>query len=69
MLEGKLQIEGEVIHVIVESCYNITRMLKQLSPHEVRIDAVATFAFPDRSPEPILPSKERKVFPEARDFK
>ena len=69
MLEGKLQIEGEVIHVIVEKCYNLSRLLKQLSPHEERIDSVATFAFPDRSPEPILPSKERRVFPEARDFK
>jgi len=69
MLEGKLQIEGEVIHVIVERCYNISKLLKQLSPHEERIDSVATFAFPDRTPEPILPSKERRVFPGARDFK
>jgi error-prone DNA polymerase len=27
MTEGKLQVEGEVIHVIVESCYDLTRLL------------------------------------------
>jgi error-prone DNA polymerase len=69
MLEGKLQIEGEVIHVIVERCYNISGLLKQLSPHENRLDSVATFAFPDKTPEPIVKSTARKVFPDARDFK
>lgn len=28
MVEGKLQIEGEVIHVIVSKCYNISGFLK-----------------------------------------
>ena len=69
MLDGKLQIEGEVIHVIVERCYNISRLLKQLSPHEEKIDSVATFAFPDRTPEPILKSQPKKIFPDARDFR
>jgi error-prone DNA polymerase len=31
MAEGKLQVEGEVIHVIVEKCYDLTRMLRRLS--------------------------------------
>jgi error-prone DNA polymerase len=31
MIEGKLQIEGEVIHVIVSGCYNLTKMLRQLT--------------------------------------
>jgi error-prone DNA polymerase len=31
MVEGKLQVEGEVIHVIVERCYDISRMLRSLT--------------------------------------
>ena len=68
MLEGKLQIEGEVIHIIVERCYNISRLLKHLSPNKNILDSVATFAFPDRTPEPIL-NQPKKVFPDARNFK
>ena len=31
MVEGKLQIEGEVIHVIVKRCYNVSGLLQQLT--------------------------------------
>ena len=31
MVEGKLQVEGEVIHVIVEKCYDLSKMLRRLS--------------------------------------
>lgn len=31
MVEGKLQIEGEVIHVIVSACYNFSKLLKHLA--------------------------------------
>ncbi len=31
MVEGKLQIEGEVIHVIVSSCHNLSRLLSDLN--------------------------------------
>lgn len=31
MVEGKLQIAGKVIHVIVQKCFNITSMLSQLT--------------------------------------
>jgi error-prone DNA polymerase len=31
MVEGKLQREGEVIHVIVSACYDLTRLLNTLS--------------------------------------
>lgn len=66
MLEGQLQIEGEVIHVIVERCYNISRLLAKLAPAEQQLPQVATLAFPDRSPEP---QKQTKIFSEARNFK
>jgi error-prone DNA polymerase len=31
MVEGKLQVEGEVIHVIVEKCFDFSKMLRRLS--------------------------------------
>jgi DNA-directed DNA polymerase III (polc) len=31
MIEGKLQIEGEVIHVVCHACYNFSSLLKQLA--------------------------------------
>lgn len=34
MIEGKLQIEGEVIHVIVSRCYNLTKYLNQLIKYQ-----------------------------------
>jgi error-prone DNA polymerase len=68
MLEGHLQIEGEVIHVIVHKCYNISKMLSHLTPLQDQLPKVATFAFPDKSPEPIV-KNQQKVFPGSRDFK
>ena len=35
MVEGKLQVEGEVIHVIVEKCFDLSRMLRKLSTGEL----------------------------------
>jgi error-prone DNA polymerase len=70
MLEGKLQVEGEVIHIIVHRCYNISKMLGALSQAQEQLPKLATFAFPDRLPEPTKASgpKER-IFPDARNFK
>jgi error-prone DNA polymerase len=31
MVEGKLQVEGEVIHVVVEKCFDLSIMLRKLS--------------------------------------
>jgi error-prone DNA polymerase len=62
-------IEGEVIHVIVERCYNISKMLAHLTPSQEELPKVATFAFPDKSPDPIITNKQtEKVFPDARNF-
>jgi error-prone DNA polymerase len=72
MVEGKLQVEGEVIHVIVESCHNFSKLLRKLTPSESKAPQVATFAFPDRSPEPTKKTElnvKEKIFIEARNFK
>jgi error-prone DNA polymerase len=34
MVEGKLQIEGEVIHVIARRIYNFSKLLKTLTEEE-----------------------------------
>ena len=34
MVDGQVQREGEVIHVVVKRCYNITRLMKKLTPIE-----------------------------------
>jgi error-prone DNA polymerase len=62
-----LQIEGEVIHVIVERCFDISKLLKRLTPSESHLPNVATFAFPDKSAKTIV--RNLKTFTEVRNFK
>jgi error-prone DNA polymerase len=72
ILQGHLQIEGEVIHVIVHRCYDISKMLKQLTPFQDKTPNIATFAFPDKSPGPIIKDQQTnpsKVFPDSRNFR
>jgi error-prone DNA polymerase len=76
MVEGKLQIEGEVIHVIVRTCYNFSKLLRQLTPSQ-EDPPVLTLAYPDeKSIPPGLDKRSQpkqiakeKLFPEARNFK
>ena len=59
MVEGKLQVEGEVIHVIVSSCYNFNRLLKQLTPSQEEQLPLLTLSRAD----------EKSPIPDARNFK
>ncbi len=77
MVEGKLQVEGEVIHVIVKTCYNFSPLLKILTPTNNDNLPLLTLAYPDE--KSILPglnkrsqvreAAQEKIFPEARNFK
>ena len=77
MAEGKLQIEGEVIHVIVKRCYNFSKLLQHLTASQHEDPPVLTLAYPDeRSVPPGLDKRSRpkettqkRIFPEARNFK
>jgi error-prone DNA polymerase len=77
MVEGKLQIEGEVIHVIVQRCYNFSKLLRHLTASQDEDPPVLTLAYPDeRSIPPGLDKRSQpkqiakeKLFPEARNFK
>jgi len=47
MAEGKVQIEGEVIHVIVKRCFNLTKLLRGLTPVEDDNQPVMTLSRAD----------------------
>jgi error-prone DNA polymerase len=63
MVEGELQVEGEVIHVIVCKCYNLNRMLNQLTLSKVESFDTKTLFHQDEN------SQEEKVFSEGRIFR
>jgi error-prone DNA polymerase len=77
MAEGKLQVEGEVIHVVVSRCYDLSKLLRGLRPTNNEDPPLLTLARPDiqaLSPTPhkqtgIKKSGQEKVFPESRNFK
>lgn len=77
MVEGKLQIEGEVIHVVVKKCYDISRMLRKLNPASSNEPNVLTLARPDETSIPVGQNKRaqvrmgegEKVIPGARNFR
>jgi error-prone DNA polymerase len=77
MVEGKLQREGQVIHVIVKQCYDISKLLRRLTPTTNAIPQILTLAHPDETSIPAAVNKKTQVreklsediFPEARNFK
>ena len=78
MVEGRLQREGEVIHVIVQHCYNVSGLLRHLSVPGASGSSLFTDAHPD-GPASVLPagnmktkgneSNPGKIFPGGRNFK
>jgi error-prone DNA polymerase len=76
MVEGKLQREGEVIHVVVKRCYNLSRLLNKLTaPAQTELSLEPrSRADETTSPFPSHKSPENKmvqgrIFPEGRNFK
>ncbi|NLU90682.1 error-prone DNA polymerase [Chitinophaga sp. Ak27] len=63
MVEGKLQREGEVVHVVVQHCYNFTKLLQRLIPTGAEAPASATPAVGKDQPQ------QGKIFPEGRNFR
>jgi error-prone DNA polymerase len=78
MVEGKLQIEGEVIHVIVKRCYNFSRLLRQrLGSREEEL-SISPHSRADERTAPVLPKKQKvkkreilqsHIFPQGRNFR
>jgi error-prone DNA polymerase len=77
MVEGQLQIEGEVIHVIVRTCFDISKLLRKLTPTKNELPQVQTLAFPDETSIPAAQNKRsqvrengsEQVIPVARNFR
>lgn len=78
MVEGKLQREGEVIHVIVKRCYNLSKLLRQLIAFKEEDLSLAPLSRADERTAPVTPKREKtqereilqgKIFPEARNFR
>ena len=77
MVEGKLQIEGEVIHVIVQQCYDLSKLLTHLTASQNDDPPVLTLSHTDRRSSPPYSSQDKKqppsiqeeIFPKGRNFK
>ncbi|MGM9475245.1 error-prone DNA polymerase [Pedobacter sp. GSP4] len=78
MVEGRLQREGQVVHVIVSKCFDFTKMLGKLVQREVDELPVLTLARGDEKTAPYLSQNKRaqvredatkKAFHEGRNFK
>jgi len=78
MVEGQLQREGEVIHVIVRRCYNLSKLLNNLIPFKNEDPSLDTRLRSDEitSPGPDTRNKTQpreiiqgKIFPDGRNFR
>lgn len=77
MVEGKLQREGEVIHVVVKRCYNLSRLLQRLTTPAQSELSLEPRSRADETTSPFLqknnPQEDKilqyKIFPEGRNFK
>ncbi len=67
MLEGKVQVEGLVIHIVVEKCYNLSRLLRKLTPHYNTEPRVSTLSRADEKSVP--PHAQKHVFFGGRNFR
>ncbi|HEX6226368.1 MAG TPA: error-prone DNA polymerase [Chryseolinea sp.] len=74
MVEGKLQREGEVIHVIVKRCFNLSKMLRKSVSIKKENGSIAPLSRADEK-SALPPNKikreimNEKIFPGGRNFK
>ena len=76
MVEGKLQVEGEVIHVVVRKCVDFSRLLQDLTTEHLELD-LKPRPRPDETTAPpedprAKPKSEfiqMKIFGEGRNFR
>ncbi|WP_090154316.1 error-prone DNA polymerase [Dyadobacter soli] len=79
MVEGKVQKEGSVIHVVVSKCINASGLLRNLAANEEKEPDVLTLSRADEKDEYDSLAKGRKlqprknlqaeIFPSSRDFR
>jgi len=79
LVEGKLQVEGEIIHVIVSACFNLSSLLRNLTPAQEEDPRLLTLSRGDKQPGEAFQAAieeikypgavQQKIFPEGRNFK
>jgi len=77
MVEGKLQREGEVVHVIAKRCFDLSKLLRGLTLAEKENLPVLTLSHADEKTNPFpavkkIPAREvaqKEIFPRGRNFK
>ncbi|SKB81898.1 error-prone DNA polymerase [Dyadobacter psychrophilus] len=79
MVEGKLQREGEVTHVIVQKCYDLSVLLKKLTATEEENPDILTLSRADEKDEYATMAVNKKtqvrrdvqteIFPNGRNFR
>lgn len=77
MVEGKLQREGQVVHIIVQRCFDLSKLLHGLtSNNEENLPLLTLSRSDERNPYPaqnkrtqIRISPEENAIPQARNFK
>ena len=61
MVEGKVQIEGEVIHVIAKRCSNVSRLLQKLTTAEETNPAIQTLSRADEKDTENYATQDKRV--------
>jgi error-prone DNA polymerase len=78
MVEGKLQREGEVVHIIVSRCFDVTKLLRgitQINKEDLPVSTLSradetTNPFPSRDIKtPGINSTQKDIFHGGRNFK
>ncbi|TCC90109.1 DNA polymerase III subunit alpha [Pedobacter frigiditerrae] len=78
MVEGKLQREGEVVHIIVQKCFDYTKLLKGLTAKDDDQLPLLTLSRADERSAPYTTENKRsqvreaapqEIFPGGRNFK
>jgi error-prone DNA polymerase len=73
MVEGKLQREGEVIHVVVKRCFNLSNLLQRLTAPQKESLTLKPMSRSDETTSPFVQKKDEvvqgKIFHEGRNFR
>jgi error-prone DNA polymerase len=77
MVEGKLQVEGEVIHVIVKRCHNMNKLLNRLVHYRDENASLTATSRADEKTDPHPPKRvmqkkdgvQGEIFGEGRNFR
>jgi error-prone DNA polymerase len=67
MVEGTLQREGEVVHIVVQRCYNISKLLQHLLPSRVEVKAAPVTG--EQQQEQKKEVTQGNIFAEPRNFR